>query len=295
MKPAPFMYMAPRSLEEACSLLAEHGDDAKVLAGGQSLGPLMNLRLSTPGVLVDINRIPDLDGIISVGGSVRIGALARQRSAERSSVVGMDAPLVVEALQSVGHLGIRNRGTVAGSIAHADPAAEMPAVLTALRGSVRAVGPGGGRVIPASELFESYFTTTLDPDEIVVEVLVPARSPGTGQAWLEFAQRHGDYAMVGVGASLSFDDAGVCRDAALVCTGIDSVPYDASAAAATLVGGVVTEEDRSELAQRVSSECSPSSDIVADAKFRRRLVRVLVARTLAAARLRAGKGAHGGG
>ncbi len=295
MKPAPFRYEAPSTVEEACALLAEHGDDAKVLAGGQSLGPLMNLRLASPAVVVDINRIGGLDAIDARDGELGVGALVRQRQAERSPVLLADAPLVVEALRWVGHLGVRNRGTVAGSIAHADPAAELPAVLTALGGRVRAVGRDGERLIPVEELFETYFTTVLQPEELITEVLWPRRPPRTGHAWVEFAQRHGDYAIVGVGATVTVDATGACRGVRLVCTGIDSVPYDASDAAGSLVGSPPTAAARAEVAERVAAGCSPSSDALADAAFRRRLVRALVPRTLEQAERRAASGGGVGG
>lgn len=294
MKPAPFEYTAPSSLREALALLAEHGDEGKILAGGQSLGPLMNLRLATPAVIVDINRVVGLNEVADSGDCVSVGALVRQRSAERSAVMAGETPLLVEALQSVGHVGVRNRGTVAGSIAHADPAAEMPAVLIALGGHVRAVRQDGDRLIPARSLFQTYFTTVLEPEEIITEVLLPRRPPRTGHAWLEFAQRHGDYAIVGVGAVVTLDEAAVCQSATVVCTGIDSVPYDASEAAEMLVGSTVTVDHCAEVGERIATACDPGSDVVADAAYRRRLIRSLVPRALQVASLRVRNGVPGG-
>ncbi len=273
MKPARFEYAAPASLDEALALLAEHGDEAKILAGGQSLGPLMNLRLASPTLIVDINRVRDLDDLSTATDHVAVGALVRQRTAEQSTLVAGEAPLLGEALHSVGHLGVRNRGTVAGSIAHADPAAEMPAVLTALGGHVRAVSQDGDRLIPATSLFETYFTTALGPEEMITQVLFPRWPPRSGHAWLEFAQRRGDYAMVGVGAVVTLDETGVCRSAALVCTGVDSVPYDAGEAAEMLVGSTLAADDCVAVGDRVARECHPGTDAFADAAYRRRLVR----------------------
>ncbi|TFV67948.1 xanthine dehydrogenase family protein subunit M [Blastococcus sp. CT_GayMR20] len=287
MKPAPFEYVAPTTLAEALDVLDTHGDEVKILAGGQSLGPLLNLRLATPSVLVDINRVPGLDRIEVDDGHLRVGALVRQRAAERSAVLGGAAPLAVEALHSVGHIGIRNRGTLAGSIAHADPSAEMPAVLTVLGGSVRAVSRAGDRTIPAAALFQTYFTTVLEPEEMVVEVLLPRRPVRTGHAWLEFAQRHGDFAIVGVGAVVTLDEDGRCRAARVVCTGVDSVPFDASEVAATLVGSPVDGDACAAVADAVARTCQPGTDVFADASYRRRLIRSLVPRALQAAGRRA--------
>ncbi len=290
MKPAAFEYVAPTALAETLELLSEHGDEAKILAGGQSLGPLLNLRLASPSVLVDVNRVPGLDRLEADDGHLHVGALVRQRVAERSAVLAHEAPLAVEALHSVGHIGIRNRGTLAGSIAHADPSAEMPAVLTVLGGSVRAVSRDGDRMIPAASLFQTYFTTVLEPEEMVVEVLLPRRPVRTGHAWLEFAQRHGDFAIVGVGAVVTLDDDGSCRATRVVCTGVDSVPYDASDVAAALVGSPVDDYACAAVADAIAGTCEPGTDVFADASYRRRLIRSLVPRALQAASRRAAKG-----
>lgn len=290
MKPARFEYEAPAGLDEVLGLLDELGDEAKVLAGGQSLGPLMNLRLATPAVLVDLNHVPGLDGLSATADGVTVGAITRQRTVERDAGVAQHAPVVAEALRWVGHLGIRNRGTVVGSIAHADPAAEMPAVLTLLRGQVRAVRRGGDRLVPAESLFRTYFTTALEPEEVVTEVVLPSAAPRTGQAWTEFAQRHGDYAIVGIGATVTLDEAGQCVDARLVCTGVDSVPHDASASAAALAGARLTHDEFVDVADVVARHSDPGTDAFADAAYRRRLIRALVPRALASARDRAANG-----
>jgi CO/xanthine dehydrogenase FAD-binding subunit len=294
MKPAPFDYVAPTAVPEVLDVLGQHGDDAKILAGGQSLGPLLNFRLATPATLVDVNRVEGLGDLSVDDGQVRIGALVRQRTAERSTTLAREAPIVVEALRSVGHIGIRNRGTLAGSIAHADPAAEMPAVLTVLGGAVRVRKRGGERLIPADSLFETYFTTVLEPDEMITEILLPRRPARTGHAWLEFAQRHGDFALVGVGAVITVDEEGVCRDARLVCTGVDSVPYDATEAARTLIGSVVDAQSAGAVADAVAEACRPGTDLFADSAFRRRLIRVLAPQAVQAAGRRASEGGTDG-
>src|SRR5437762_9693425 len=200
MKPAKFEYHAPSTLDEAIALLVRYGGDAKVLAGGQSLRPLLNFRLSRPAALVDLNRIASLAYIRDENGQVRLGAMTRQRTIEFSSVVARRLPLLTEATRWVGHLPIRTRGTIGGSIAHADPSAEYPAVLTALDGEVVARGPKGERVLKPRDFFQTYLTTNLAADEILTEVRLPATPAGAGYAFEEFARRHGAFAIIGLAA-----------------------------------------------------------------------------------------------
>ncbi len=202
MKPAPFAYFAPSGIEEAVALLAEHGDEAKVIAGGQSLVPMMAFRLATPSVLVDLNRVSGLEYARFEGDALELGAMARHRSVRELPGLRERCPMIAEGVDLIGHPAIRNRGTVGGSLAHADPAAEWPAILLALGGSVEAVGPNGSRAIPSDELFETYFTTSLAPDEILTHVRLPVPNGGTGSAFVEFARRHGDFALAGVAAVL---------------------------------------------------------------------------------------------
>ena len=198
MKPAPFVYYAPRSLPEALALLAEHGD-AKPLAGGQSLIPAMNFRLAQPAALVDLNGVPELAFVReeAEGGELRLGALTRHRTLETHPLVRQRAPLLAETMPHVAHPQIRTRGTVGGSLAHADPAAELPAVMTTLGARFRVQGPAGERWVAAGEFFTGLFATVLEPGELVVEIAVPALAPRTGWAFDEVARRHGDYALVG--------------------------------------------------------------------------------------------------
>jgi carbon-monoxide dehydrogenase medium subunit len=218
VKPAAFDYAAPTSLDEALQLLAAN-DTAKVLAGGQSLIPLLNLRLAEPELLIDLRRVPGLNEIARQGNELVIGATVRQRQAERDPLVAEDAPLITAALAEVGHPQIRSRGTVGGSIAHADPAAELPAALVALDGRVIARGPGGERSIPAADFYLGFLTTALDDDEILVAVALPAAPPRTGAACVEIAQRAGDYAACGAVAQVTLDDAGTIAQARVALIG----------------------------------------------------------------------------
>ncbi len=279
MKPAPFEYFAPRSVGEAVDLLAEHGEQAKVLAGGQSLVPLMNMRLARPAVIVDINHIQALDYITAENGVLRIGALTRQRTAERSPVVAARCPLLRDALRLVGHVQIRTRGTIGGSIAHADPAAELTAVLAALEGEVTVRGPRGTRVIAAPDLFVTYLTTSLDPRELLLEVRFPALSPGAAWSWMEIARRHGDFALAGVGVVLVVHD-GVIADARIGLTGVGATPMRAREAEHLLASRAPSETLWKEAAAAVRQAVDPDGDIHASAEYRRHVAGVLTERAL---------------
>jgi aerobic carbon-monoxide dehydrogenase medium subunit len=267
-------------VEEALETLAGHGENAKVIAGGQSLGPLLNLRLATPTLLVDVNRVDGLDGTRPEGDWLVLGALARQRVTELDPLVATRAPLVVEALACVGHPAIRNRGTVGGSIAHADPAAELPAVAVALDLEVVAASVRGRRVVPARDFFLGPYTTALDADELLLELRIPPRRPGTGHAWLEAARRHGDFALVGAAASLTLDASGRVAEVRLVLSGVGPVPVEASKLGAQLVGRQPTGETIAAVAREVAERCDPRSDVHASATTRRRIARALIRRAL---------------
>jgi len=286
VKPAAFEYHAPRTVDEALALLDAHGDEAKVLAGGQSLVPMMNMRLARPGVVVDINRLPALDYLTLDGGALRIGALCRQRAVERSALTAEHCPLLRDAVRLIGHLQIRNRGTVVGSIAHADPAAEMTAALTILGGEVTATGPGGERTIDADELFVSYLTTSLDPRELITEARFPVLPAGAGWSWTEIARRHGDFALVGVGVVLSVR-AGVVADARIALTGVGPTPVRATHAERALAGAAPGDALWEQAAEAVRAEVEPDDDIHASAAYRRHVAGVLTGRALAEAHGRA--------
>ena len=286
MKAAPFDYVAATTMDEAVSVLAERGDAAKVLAGGQSLVPLLAMRLARPEVLVDINGIPGLEDIRVEDGVLRLGALVRQSAVERHPAVREQFPLVSEAVATIGHVAIRNRGTVGGSIAHADPAAEWPALLLALDGEVEVVGPQGSRRLTADELFVTVMTTALAPDEIVREIRLRLPSGAVGTSFVELARRHGDFAIVGVAAVLGIDN-GLVTHCRLALSGVGDTAVRARAAESSLVGGPAGDDAIEAAARAAAAEIQPSGDIQGSAAYRRTVASVLVRRALVAARRRA--------
>ncbi len=251
MKPAPFDYVLAESVGKATEALGRHGDDAKVLAGGQSLVPMLNMRLSRPGVVVDINGAAELDYVRVSSGVLAVGALARQRTLERWAAT--PAPLIAEALRSVGHEAIRTRGTVAGSIAHADPSSELPALLLCLDGAVVARAAGSERVVPAGELFLAPLTTALRPEELLTEVRFTLPRPGCGWGFAEVARRHGDFALVGAIALLWLDAAGRIAGARLGFFGVGGTPVRGHAAEAILVGEAPTRARFAEAARAAAT------------------------------------------
>jgi carbon-monoxide dehydrogenase medium subunit len=285
MKPAPFEYVAPRSLEEAVEALANGGSDAKLLAGGQSLIPLLNFRLARPSLLVDLNRVAELAYIRSHDQGIAIGAMTRQASIERDAHLRQAQPLLVEAIGCVGHQAIRSRGTLGGSLAHADPAAELPAVAVCLDAQLSIVGPRGRRMVAAEDFFLGYLTTLLEPDEILVETWLPPIQNGTGQAFIEFARRHGDFALAGVAVSLTLERDRVC-DARIVLTGVGGKPVRAREAETLLMGGRVLERAGS-AAAAARSAIDPDADIHATREYRIHLAGVLTERAIRLAHQRA--------
>ena len=292
MKPAPFEYHAASSAEEAIALLVEHGFDAKVLAGGQSLIPTMNFRLAQPAVLVDINGLNELDRIEATDNGVRIGAMTRQRTVERSEIVRERAPLVHEAMPFIAHPQIRNRGTIGGTLAHADPAAELPAVMLAMEATVHMQGPDGSRSLGAEHFFTGLFATALDAGELLTAVEVPAPAPGSGFAFMEAARRHGDYALVGVAAAVRVAD-GRCEDARVALLSVGDGPVLSDTVRSVLVGEAPTEEAIRDAAEGASRrDIDPPGDIHASEAYRRHLTSVLTRRALTEAFARAESGAH---
>ncbi len=279
MKPAPFAYHRPGTLDEAFELLERYGQDARILAGGQSLVPVLNMRLATPAALIDVNRLPGLDRIHLAADGLVVGALARQHAVEHSPLVARHAPLIAEAMPHIGHLAIRTRGTFGGSLALADPAAELPACVVALAATLRAARQGGVREIPAGQFFRGIYTTALEPGEILTEVVVPAIQPGWRSAFDELARRHGDYALVGLAAHCRVSD-GAVAEARLVFTGVGWTPVRARRAEAALVGrrpeaGVLAEAGRA-----LDADLDPPADVHASAAVRRQLARALLSRVL---------------
>jgi carbon-monoxide dehydrogenase medium subunit len=272
---------------EAVGLLAEHGDDAKVLAGGQSLVPLMSLRLSSVGHVVDINSVEGLDKIESTGGEVRIGALVRQADAERDPTVTAQVPLVARALAHVGHFQIRNRGTVCGSIAHADPSSELPAVALTLGATMEAEGPRGRREIAASDFFESIWTTTLSPDELLVAVRFPVWGAGSGHGVAEVARRHGDFAMCGSTCSVTMSGGKVTR-AAVALFGVSTTAVRVPAVEEALLAAG-TSVDLKAVTTAAGAALSPTEDIHASADYRRRVAATVMQRAITQALKEAGQ------
>lgn len=282
MKPAPFRYFAPTTLDEAVALLAEHGADAKPLAGGQSLIPAMNFRLARPAVLVDLNGITPLAYVRANGTGLALGAMTRQRTVERSDLVARTAPLLAEAMPAIAHPQIRNRGTIGGSLAHADPAAELPAVTLALDARFHAHRAGGERSIPVSDFFKGMLETALGPDELLVEVTVPALPAQTGTAFLEVSRRQGDYALVGVAAVVTLDPARRrCAAARIAFLSVGDGPVPGTEAGKTLVGQSPSDELLRAAGEAAATrDVDPPSDIHASAVYRRHLVAVLTRRAL---------------
>jgi carbon-monoxide dehydrogenase medium subunit len=283
MKPAAFEYFAPASLDEALKLLGKHGAAAKLLAGGQSFMPMANFRVLRPEVVIDLNRIEALGYIREGDSGLAIGAMTRHRAIERSDLVRRRCPLMAEAVTWIGHAAIRNRGTLGGSLSHADPAAEWPVVAVALGATLVVRNPRGERRIPASEFFVALLSTALEPDEILVEVQMPAAPERSGAAFLEVARRHGDFALVSVGAQVTLSAAGRIEDIRLAVGGVGAAPFDARALAKPLLGTAPDERAFSDVGKRVAAAIEPNKDLHASAEYRREVAAVLVPRTLRAA------------
>lgn len=290
MKPAPFKHAAPRSLDEALALLRRYGAEGKVLAGGQSLVPLLSMRLARPAVLVDLNRVRVLDyiknGTVKNGNEVRIGAMTRQRTAELSPLVRAKLPLLAEALHYVGHPQIRNRGTVGGSVAHADPSAELPAVLAALDGSVVLQTARSTRTLRAADFFVSYLATALAEDELLVEIRLPVHD-GRGTAFVEVARRHGDFALAGVAVVLEAD-AGRARSVRMAFTGVGPVPVRVEEAEAAVADRPLTAAAFAEAGRIAAARLEPDGDIHATAEYRKAVAGALAERALRLAASRSG-------
>ena len=279
MKPSRFAYARAESVEDALALLDEYGPGAKILAGGQSLVPMMNMRLARPDVLVDINNVRGLEEI-QVGDAVRIGALARQEAVGCSTKVAGALPLLTEAIQYVGHPATRNRGTFGGMIAHADPAAEVPAVLVALGGEVVARSSAGTRTIAADDFFRSYFTTALEENELLVELRLPI-SERQRHAFLEVARRHGDFALAGIAATAEIDDDGTCTAARLVFFGVGGTPMRAREAEHVMVGKPLGHASvAADVARTAAAGLTPGADFHASAQYRKEVAEVLARRAL---------------
>lgn len=288
MKPPPFEYDDPETTAEALVLLEQHGDGAKVLAGGQSLVPLLNFRLARPDRLVDINRVQELDYIREENGTLRIGAMTRQAALEHSDAARQRCPLLLDALRWVGHAQIRNRGTVGGSVAHADPAAELPVVCAALDATLHVRSASAERTVAAEDFFVTHLTTAVEPNELLTEIEVPVLTGRPGTAFVEFARRHGDFALGGAAVVLTLDDAGTCSDVRIALLGAAPTPVRATDAEQILAGRTIDEEAAREAQTKTEAAISPTGDIHGSGEYRRGLIGAMVRRAVIAANERAG-------
>lgn len=279
MKPPPFEYHAPTTTEEALAILADHGDEARALAGGQSLVPLMAVRLSRSAHLVDLNNVTDLARVGRPNGTMSIGAMVRQRTIERDPTVAEAIPLLARATPWIGHFQIRNRGTVGGSLAHADPAAEYPAVALALDAELEIRSAAATRTVPATEFFDGMFSTAVGPGELLTSATFPVRQANEGFAVEEVARRHGDFALVGTAARVAVDDRGVVASAAVAMFGVGPTAQRLPATEAALLG-VDAAADLHDIAQIAAGELDPPDDLHATAGYRRRVGAVTVRRAL---------------
>jgi carbon-monoxide dehydrogenase medium subunit len=287
MKPPAFEYVAASSAADAVEALRRYGDEAKILAGGQSLIPMLALRLARPSALVDINRCDDLEGLAVSGGVLTVGALARQRDLELWARAG--SPLLSEALDCVAHAPIRNRGTVVGNLVHADPASELPALLLCLDGSILARRKGGERVIPADKLYLAPLTTSLESDELATSARFTLPPEGAGWGFAEVARRHGDFALVGCAAVLALDGAGAVSHARLGFFGVGGTPIRSAPGEAALMGREPTSARIAEAAKAAAAALSPDGDLHASADYRKKVAGTLAERVLSTALSRCGK------
>jgi aerobic carbon-monoxide dehydrogenase medium subunit len=288
MKLPPLEYHAPHTLEEVLDLLHEHGDEAKVMAGGQSLMPMMAMRLARPAQLVDINDVGALGGIDDQGELLAFGATTRERDAERSPLVAERLPVLAEALPFIGHVSIRNRGTIGGSIAHADASAELPAIALVTDAHLVARSSRGERTISADDFFVSHYTTTLSDDECLVEVRVPTGPPGAGWSFQEVARRPGDFALVGAVAMVTLADGGDVDRARICLFGVSDRPVRTGEVEAALAGATPSVGTFDAAATDAAENLEPASDMHGDSAYRRHLARVTVRRALTLAAQRAG-------
>lgn len=283
MKPAPFDYVKVGSVADAVGALAESDGEGKVLAGGQSLMPILSFRLARPGLLVDINGVPELQSIRSENGHLAVGAMVRQRDLETDSQAAEALPLVTQALGYVGHVAIRHRGTVGGSLAHADPAAELPLVAVTLDAEMVIQGNGGTRVVPAAEFFTGPLMTALGADELLTEIRFPRQPSGVGVSIQEIARRSGDFAIVSVAVALTLDGEGTCTSARVGVGGVEAVPRRLAEVESALTGQSLGDGVIGQAADQAASLVDPLEDIHGPADYRRKLTGVLIKRAVSAA------------
>jgi carbon-monoxide dehydrogenase medium subunit/2-furoyl-CoA dehydrogenase FAD binding subunit len=280
MKPAAFEYFTPGNVAEAIELLERHGDEAKILAGGQSLVPMMNFRVARPEILIDINRIKELDYIREEGDELVIGALTRESALEKSSLIQKRCPILARAISFIGHFPIRTRGTFGGSLVHADPSAEIPTVVMGMDAKMKVIGPSGERTLGPDEFFLTYLTTSLEPSEILVEVRIPALPQKAGWSFVELSRRHGDFAIVAAASILFMEGGGLCKEARIALGGVAPTPIRAEEAEGLLAGQTLTESLIDKAGQMAAEATDPEPDYHASAEYRRDMARVFVKRGL---------------
>lgn len=280
MIPAPFEYAAPTSIEEAIKLLEQYGDEAKILAGGHSLIPMMKLRFASPEYLIDINNIPGLDHIVEEDGYLKIGALAREVYLEDSELIHSKYPIFIDATKLIADPQVRNMGTIGGNLAHGDAANDHPAVMMALRAEVVITGSEGSRTVPIDEFFYGFYMTAIQENEILTEIRIPIPPSGTGNAYHKLERKVGDYATAGVAVQLTLDDNGVVTYAGIGLTNVNPVPMRAARSEEALLGKKLTEETIAEAAKYASEDCNPNNDLRGDEEYKRSMVKVLTKRMI---------------
>jgi aerobic carbon-monoxide dehydrogenase medium subunit len=288
MIPQSFEYLRPETVSEAITLLREHGEGAKILSGGQSLIPMMKIRLARPEYIIDINRLADLQYIKEEGGFLKIGGLTREADLEASSLIRSKYPIILDTAASIADPQVRNLATVGGNLAHGDPANDHPATMLALGAEVIATGQGGERTIPISNFFLSVFTTALEHGEILTEIRLPIPPAGSGGAYFKLERKVGDFATVGVAAQVTLDSAGVCLWAGIGLTNVGATPIKATRAESSLIGQILDQQKINQAAQLAAEGAEPSSDLRGPAEYKVSMVRELTKRALVRARDRAG-------
>lgn len=283
MIPATFDYSSPTTLSDAFALLKKLGDDAKILAGGHSLIPMMKLRLASPSHLVDINNIPGLSYIKEEGGFLKIGALTREVDMEESDVIKSKYPIFIDAAKLIADPQVRNLGTIGGNLAHGDAANDHPAVMLALRAEVVITGENGSRTVPIDEFFFGFYTTALKHGEILTEIRIPSIGKGSGGAYHKIERKVGDYATAGVAVQLSLDGSGTCTQAGIGLTNVNATPLRAKRSEDALRGKKLTDEVIAIAAQYASEDCNPSDDLRGSADFKRSMVKIITKRMIAKA------------
>jgi carbon-monoxide dehydrogenase medium subunit len=287
MIPANFDYETPSTLQEAIGLLEKYGDEAKILSGGHSLIPMMKLRFASPEYIIDINNIPGLDYITEEGGKVKLGALVREVDVEHSDLLKEHFPIFADVAKQIADPQVRNRATVAGNLAHGDAANDQPAVMLALRASVVITGSAGSRIVPIDEFFFGFYTTAIQPNEILTEIQIPVPPKGTGSAYHKLERKVGDYATAGVGVQLTLDAKGICTAIGIGLTNVNPVPLRAERSEAALLGKPINDETIAEAAKFAAEDCNPSSDLRGSEEYKRAMVAVLIKRMIIKATERA--------